>query len=39
MSVWPESEVDAIISARIQGKTENEIKALVRDLVAQRTSS
>ena len=36
MSVWPESEVDAIISARIQCKTENEIRSLVKNLVAKR---
>ena len=33
---WPESEIDAIIRARIAGKTEDDIRNLVRDLVARR---
>jgi prophage regulatory protein len=33
---WPESEVQAIIFARIQGKTEDEIKRLVGQLHARR---
>lgn len=35
-SAWPSDEVDAIIAARIAGKTEDEIRALVRKLVAAR---
>lgn len=37
MSAWLQSEVDAIINARIAGKSENEIKELVKQLEAQRT--
>lgn len=33
---WPESEVAAINAARIAGKTEDEIRALVRKLHAAR---
>ena len=33
---WPAHELDAIAVARIAGKTEDEIRALVRDLVAAR---
>lgn len=33
---WPASEVDALVSARIAGKSEGEIKALVAQLEAQR---
>jgi len=36
---WPHSEVQAIIRARIAGKTEDELKALVRELVAKRQSA
>lgn len=33
---WPESEVDAIVRARIAGKSDEEIRQLVADLVARR---
>lgn len=33
---WPESEVAAINAARIAGKSDDEIRRLVTDLVAQR---
>lgn len=33
---WPETEVAALQAARIAGKTDDEIKALVRALEAQR---
>jgi prophage regulatory protein len=33
---WPEHEIDEILKARIAGKSEIEIKALVTKLVAQR---
>jgi prophage regulatory protein len=35
-SAWPEHESDAIICARIMGRTDNELRALVRELVANR---
>lgn len=35
---WPEYEVDAIISARIAGKSADEIRTLVNKLVAARAS-
>lgn len=35
-SGWPEHEADAINAARIAGKSENEIKELVKRLVAKR---
>jgi prophage regulatory protein len=35
-SVWPEHEVAAINLARIAGKSDAEIRALVADLIAQR---
>ena len=34
---WPEREIDAVILARIAGVSENEIRALVKRLVAQRS--
>jgi prophage regulatory protein len=34
---WPDYEVDAIITARIAGKTEAQIRDLVKDLHAKRT--
>ena len=37
MSAWLQSEVDAIMNARIAGKSEDEIKELVKQLEAQRT--
>ncbi|MGH8856580.1 MAG: helix-turn-helix transcriptional regulator [Polaromonas sp.] len=37
-SAWPEREVDAVISARIAGKTVDQIKALVKELHVQRTA-
>jgi len=36
---WPAHELDAIAAARIAGKSEDEIRALVRDLVAARTQA
>ena len=33
---WPENEITAINAARIAGKTDNELKALVAKLVANR---
>ena len=33
---WPQYELDALASARIAGKSEDEIRALVLDLVAAR---
>lgn len=36
-SAWPDHEVEAIARARIAGKTEDEIRALVARLVAARS--
>lgn len=36
---WPAHELDAIAVARIAGKTEDEIRALVKDLVAARVNA
>jgi prophage regulatory protein len=36
---WRESEVDAVIRARIAGKTEDEIRALVADLELARKAA
>ena len=33
---WPESEVDAIVAAKIAGKSDSDIRALVRELEAAR---
>jgi prophage regulatory protein len=38
-SLWPESEVAAINAARIAGKSDSEIRALVKELVAARKGS
>ena len=35
-SGWVEGEVDAVIAARIAGKTNDEIRILVRELVSKR---
>ena len=35
-SAWPEHEVAAIITARIAGRSDDEVRALVARLVAQR---
>lgn len=35
-SAWPDCEVSAINSARVAGKSDSEIRALVAELVAQR---
>jgi len=35
-SAWVESEIDAVISARIAGKNDDEIRTLVRELVSKR---
>jgi len=34
---WPSNEIEAILNARIAGKTPTEIKALVKELEKQRT--
>lgn len=34
-----EHEVEAVIAARLAGKTEAEVREVVRDLIAQRTTS
>lgn len=36
---WPQCELDQIAAARIAGKSEDEIRALVRDLVAARAQA
>lgn len=36
---WPSDEVDAVISARIAGDSDEEIRALVRKLTADRKRS
>jgi len=36
---WPENEVDAIITARIAGQTDDEIRALVQQLHALRKAA
>lgn len=33
---WPSNEIEAILNARIAGKTPDEIKALVKELEKQR---
>ena len=33
---WPSNEVDALVQARISGKTDNQIKALVIELEGKR---
>lgn len=38
-SGWPESEVAALQAARIAGKTDDEIRALVKSLEAQRKAA
>lgn len=35
---WPSNELDAILNARIAGKSQNDIKALVIELENQRAS-
>lgn len=35
--VWPDYELDSIAAARIAGKSEDEIRALVSDLLAKRS--
>jgi prophage regulatory protein len=35
-SFWPADEIGAVVAARIAGKSDAEIKALVEDLVAAR---
>lgn len=36
---WPDFEVEAINAARIAGKTDDEIRGLVRELVAKRKAA
>lgn len=38
-STWPSDEVDAIIQARIAGKSDDEIREIVRQLVVARKSA
>lgn len=38
-AAWPAHEIDAIIAARIAGKSEADIKALVASLEAQRKAA
>ncbi|MBK8161808.1 MAG: AlpA family phage regulatory protein [Gammaproteobacteria bacterium] len=38
-SGWPEHEVDAVLEARIAGKSEEEVHALVRRLIAARKTA
>ena len=35
-SAWPEYEIDAIIAARIAGKSDDDIRELVNELTAKR---
>ena len=35
-SAWPDDEIDAVNRARIQGKSDSEIRDLVSDLVSAR---
>ena len=35
-SVWPEREIDAIVEARIAGKSEDDLRSLVAKLEAER---
>lgn len=39
VSVWPEREVQAVLNARIAGKSDDEIRALVADLQRQRADA
>ena len=34
---WPSNEVESLIKARIAGKTHDEIRLLVKELIAKRT--
>jgi prophage regulatory protein len=36
---WPQNELDQIAAARIAGKSETEIRALVQDLIAARADA
>lgn len=38
-ATWPSDEVDRIIAARIAGRSDDEIRQLVRDLVAARRTA
>lgn len=38
-SGWPEHEVEAILASRVAGKSDEEIRALVRDLVSARSNA
>lgn len=38
-SAWPSDEVDAIINARVAGQTDDQIRALVKRLVAARANA
>lgn len=39
VSVWPEREVQAVLNARIAGKSNDEIRAIVSDLHRQRSAA
>jgi prophage regulatory protein len=38
-SVWPEREIDAIIEARIAGKSDEDLRSLVARLAAERQAA
>ncbi len=38
-SCWPDHEIDAVVGAIIAGRTDEEICALVQELVAQRSAA
>lgn len=35
---WPDNEVDALLAATVAGKSQDEIRALVKQLTAQRSA-
>lgn len=39
MAAWPENEIDAVVRARIAGKSEDEIRQLVARLMAARSDA
>jgi prophage regulatory protein len=39
VSVWPSNETDAVIAAQIRGASDDELRQIVADLVAARTSA
>lgn len=38
-SCWPEHEIDVVVAARIAGKTDDEIRELVKEIVANRANA